>query len=173
MNRTLSIFAALMMTTTPALAGQSHQEVRVELNGQAHVLTLDDLEEGESRTLGEGDHQVTVTRDGDQLRVTHPNLDLGGAGEVIALPGDGDPELNVELPEGATAKKVMFISDDGSTQDVDIEAIVGDGATWTEDDAEGHKIIVIKKEAGGGDPDAEGNVTVTKEVKVIRVADED
>ena len=87
----------------------SSDEISVDVNGVTEVVRLDDLADGESRTFDVGDHELVVTRVGDELTITsdgHAFGSFGGHGkfldnlvwfsedgEEIHIDGDGNHEM--------------------------------------------------------------------------------
>jgi hypothetical protein len=49
----------------------------------AETFDVSELADGETRTFGEGEHEVTVSRSGDEVTIRHPNDD--GAREVVCV----------------------------------------------------------------------------------------
>ncbi len=95
-------FAETMKVDVATMNGD---EVRVTINGEAQVVNLEDIADGEERTFGEGDHQVVVKRSGDQLTVT------AGGKEIACAKG------------GECAKKMVMISADGERTETGPHAI--------------------------------------------------
>ena len=68
----------------------------------AETVDLSELADGETRTFGEGEHQITVTRDGDQVTIKHPGEESDrsitcelSTDSCKILHIDGDPSKNV------------------------------------------------------------------------------
>ena len=169
-NRILALLAILALCAVTALvAGDHHAELQ--------TLKLEDFADGESRTFGEGDHKVVVTRNGDKLSVKIDGLDglhgkhvmIGGAGHDIEC-GSDDGDCNIwvsedgniiTLGEGGIGGHAMFFSDDGAHGDIEKEVHVvriGEGGenTFTVD-VEGEGGPHIVKMIGGGHHAAHGN----------------
>ena len=81
------------------IGGAGHMFISAD---DAETFDVSELADGESRTFGEGEHQITVSRSGDAVTIRHPNDD--GAREVICtlstdscqiLHLDGDPERHM------------------------------------------------------------------------------
>ena len=141
------------------------QEIMVDVDGHAEVITIDDLAEGESRTFSAGDHEIVVTRVGDELTLTAEGLtlpNLGGGDDVDdIMVWVGDDGENVEIRK----EKVIIIKGDGESSQhaytyhitgddmtadgdvtVDIEEILGEAG------GEGHAAIFIDKDGGEHHP---------------------
>jgi len=59
----------------------SSDEISVDVNGVTEVVRLDDLADGESRTFDVGDHDLVVTRVGDELTIISDGHAFGSFGE--------------------------------------------------------------------------------------------
>lgn len=160
-HKTPLAFALLLAASAAvpllAWAGEgARQTVTVDINGDAHTYTLDDLKDGQTLTVGEGDHAVHITRAGDQLKVNHPALDAAGAEMNMAL--TGEPGV------ASMEKKMIFMTDDGQIHDLSGEA---EDIEWTQAGEHGaKKVVIIKRQVDG---DGEGAPSVQAEVKVIKV----
>lgn len=81
-----------------AEGGKVHK-VTVDVDGTVQEIELDDLADGESRTFGDGESEVTVTRDGKVLLVTTPELEGvtegGKSFRKIFVVADDDEETKV------------------------------------------------------------------------------
>lgn len=123
-NRTLILLAILVLCAFGFLMAGDH--------GELNSLNLEDFADGESRTFGEGDHKVVVTRTGDRLSVKIDGLDglhgkhvmIGSAGHDIEC-GDDDGDCNlwvsedgtiITLGEGGIGGNAMFFSDEGDAR---------------------------------------------------------
>ncbi len=120
-SRSLVLLAILVLCAVGFLVAGDHEEL--------HSLKLEDLADGETRTFGEGDHKVTVTRNGDQLSVNIDGMEgLHGKQVMLATAGhdidcktdDGDCNLWVsedgnviKLGAGGIGGNAMFFSDEG------------------------------------------------------------
>lgn len=168
MTRTARILSILLpLTLAPLVAtGETKQEVKINVNGEVTNFNLSDFKDGETRTVGTGDHTVTVTRKGDTLQVVHDGQDLGEAQRVITV--------NAEAAEGGeiTQRRMVFVNTDGET--ADIEVIEGDDATWIEQaEASGKKVVVINSETTN-EGESDGQLTVEKKViKIVKVQDDE
>ena len=102
------------------------QTVSIDLNGITEEVSLDDLADGEERQIADGDHTVTVRREGERLEVLF----------------DGEP---VTAP---VARTMVWIGEDGVTHEVSGGAhkviVVGD-----EDAGDGEARVYAYKVADG------------------------
>ena len=139
-SRNIILLAILVLLTVGYLVAGDHETMQ--------TLKLEDLADGETRTFGEGDHKVTVTRNGDKL------------------------SLNVEGLEGIHGKHVTIGS---AGHDIDCDADSGDCNVWISEDGnvitlgaggiggDAHANVIIEALAEGGD--------IEKEVHVIRIGE--
>lgn len=149
---------------------QGDDEVSVDINGVTEVIRLEDLAEGESRTFDVGDHELVVTRLGDELEVVTTGGGFGHLakhgqdldtlvwvtedGERIELPGDG---------EGVRKKVViMNVGDEGSGEPQTMTVFL-DGDDLAAGDGHAVEIDEIVERHGGGAPHA---VFITKDGEV-------
>ena len=102
-------WAALAADETKVWVTSDNEEIHIAGAGHmmidaadAEAFDVSDMADGESRTFGEGEHQVTVTRDGDEVTISHPGD--SGTSEVICqistdscqiLSVDGDQTQNM------------------------------------------------------------------------------
>ncbi|MCD4749327.1 MAG: hypothetical protein K8R59_08130 [Thermoanaerobaculales bacterium] len=56
--------------------GSNSTTVEIQTDGKVEVFTLDDLVDGEERTIEAGEHLITVRRSGDQIEVLMDGEDL-------------------------------------------------------------------------------------------------
>jgi len=75
------------------------QTATIDVDGKVTVVKVGDLAEGESKTIGEGESAVKVTRKGDALIVETPEGDQGAeARHVFVLSGDeGDVPIRKRI----------------------------------------------------------------------------
>ena len=135
-SRNMILLAIIVLCAVGLLVAGDHEKMS--------NLKLEDLADGETRTFGEGDHKVTVTRTGDQLTVTIAGLE-GLHGKHVLLV-DGDHGADVETGED----HLLWIGEDG-------KVITIKGA-----DADGKVMI---KTSGDG-------TEIEKEVHVIRIGED-
>lgn len=71
-------------------------------DGDFTEIQLEDLADGESRTFGEGEHEIVITRNGSQLSLEFPGRDgdhgeiiLGGMGHTLDCAGDNNCTISV------------------------------------------------------------------------------
>jgi len=100
------------------------QEISIDVNGVVEVIKLDDLAEGEERSIDVGGHPVVVKRVNDNLMLVHE----GGMKGHIAPFGEGEHNL-------------VFVTKGGEGDAL----FIGDG------DAGDRRVIMIKKGEGGED----------------------
>jgi hypothetical protein len=144
---------ALAETETFNLEIDNDSEVTIDLNGDIEVLTLADFADGEIRTFGSDDHEVTVRRDGDRLVVEMDGEEIGGpalglaharAQKIVMMTADGD--------EPHAERRMVFVTDDhsidGETHDIQVQVSTDDDFVWNS--SEGEKIVV--KSIGGHHP---------------------
>lgn len=84
------------------IAGKDGSEMVILENGHPRSLSIGDLADGESRTFGDADHPVTVTRHGDQLEVKIN-------GETMVMSGSdkcGDKEHSVVVVGNSSGKDI-------------------------------------------------------------------
>ena len=101
----------------------SSDEISVDVNGVTEVVRLDDLADGESRTFDVGDHELVVTRVGDELTIVSDGHAFGSFGG---------------LHEGHETN--IWVTDEGETIEID-----GDYEFELE------KVIVVKVVGGEGE----------------------
>jgi hypothetical protein len=113
-SRNMFLLAILALCAVGFLvAGDHHEEMQ--------TLKLEDLADGETRTFGEGDHKVTVTRNGDKLSV------------------------KIDGMEGLHGKHVMIGS---AGHDIDCDTGSGDCNLWVSEDG---NVITMGSGSIGGD----------------------
>ncbi len=115
------------------IAGKDGSEMVILENGHPLSLSIGDLADGESRTFGDADHPITVTRHGDQLEVhvTGEANTTSGTGEpgtdnssVVVIGGPDQNEKSI------TCRNVMVVKDAKGSVDgkrIRIEAISRNG----------------------------------------------
>jgi hypothetical protein len=160
---------------------QGGQEITVDVNGVKETVYLDDLAEGEERTIDVGDHEIVVKRVDDHLTLVHEGgamamvhgsggahgnmvwvtedeeIGDGGHKVVIMKRGEGDfshGDANVMfVGEGGLGDKNVFIVK-GEDGEIDIEALkekYGDDFEEIETD-DGHRVLKWVSEGGEGHP---------------------
>jgi len=149
------------------------EEVSVDVNGVREVIHIDDLADGESRTFDVGDHELVVTRSGDELQVItegHGLGDLGGpgkaehvmvwvgdGGEMVILDGDdevvekGMMILKVEA-DGEGEKRIYRVNVDGDEIALDDEITIDIEEILHEHGVDGHKAIFLSADGAGEHP---------------------
>ena len=127
----------------------------VTVNGEAHVVTQDDLADGGEQSFTAGEHTVVVRRSGDELKVLLDGRELGSessdaAAHSVVWVGEGaDGDVHVVGP-GEHEKRIMVFTGtgpDGGEQTTRIVRIggdlPGDGEAVTVD------VATIEKALGG------------------------
>jgi hypothetical protein len=99
-----------------------NEQVTVDVNGVTEVIRLDDLAEGESRRFDVGDHELVVTRVGDELTITSDGHGFGSLGH-----------------HGKSLDTMIWVSDDGERH-----MVSGDGTAE-------RRVIVLKTDGGEGE----------------------
>jgi hypothetical protein len=94
-------------------------EISVDVNGVTEVVRLDDLADGESRTVDVGDHEIVVRRVGDELKLTDEGYEFGMHG--------GDLETMVWLTDDGDRIEIDGGQPDDSGQRVMVMKVTGDG----------------------------------------------
>jgi len=123
------------------------QEISIDVNGITEIITLDDLAEGEERTVDVGGHEITVKRVGDRLSLVHDGM-MGAH-----LHGGHHKQVWAEDDQEGTGQRrvvIMKHGDDG-TISVDSETelmFIG------EDDFDAHDVLILKGEDGEIDIEA-------------------
>jgi hypothetical protein len=156
-----AVIAAAEQRIEVRVEQQGDDEVSVDINGVTEVIRLDDLAEGESRTFDVGDHELVVTRLGDELKVVTTGSGLGHLvknghdldtmvwvtedGERIELPGEG---------EGAGKKIVIMKVDGEGTGEPRIYTVHLDGDDLVVGDDHTVEIDEVIERHGGGAPHA-------------------
>lgn len=74
------------------IAGAGHMMINAD---DAETFDVSELVDGESRTFGEGERQITVTRSGDEVTISHPG-DSGANSVVCQLSTDSCQILSVD-----------------------------------------------------------------------------
>jgi hypothetical protein len=136
---------AMAEQTTVEVRQEKGDEVTVVVNGNAEVLTLDGLADGESRTFGTGEGEITVSRDGDALSVEVAGHEIGdgreiGSRSMVWVTADDDEVIRSEDGEH---KVRTFVVKGG-----------GEEGSWVQDDGQ-----TIRVQVTSGD-DEEGNVVL-------------
>jgi hypothetical protein len=131
-------------------SGEKHEvgHNAIFLDGDAEAFDLSDLADGETRTFGSGDEQLTATRNGDSV-----TLDRPARGDEKAI------TINCEL--GADSCQVMTFGDDSDKVSVMITKSRtghGGGLVTIDEDVIGHgdgtaTIVIERIGIGGDDPD--------------------
>ncbi len=157
------------------------QEITVDVNGVVETVSLDDLADGEERTIDVGDHEIVVKRVADQLTLVHEAGALatihdvhGAHGNMVWVTedeeiGDGEKKIIIKRVGGGEFTdadgNVMFIGEGGPGDenifivkgedgDIDIEALkekFGDDYEETFTD-DGHRVMKWVSEGGEGHP---------------------
>ncbi len=124
--------------------------ITVDADGDVQTLTLEDLYDGEVRTIDAGAHEVTVRRDGDRLKVELDGEPIGGG--TLRFVDANRVFVTSHESEGTEERNVIVMrSDDedaGSmVQDIRVK-VVGDGtAVWHADDGAD---VMVKSMVGDG-----------------------
>jgi hypothetical protein len=152
-NRTMIVLAILVLCAFGYLMAGDHEEM--------HTLKLEDLADGETRTFGEGDHKVTVTRNGDQLSVNVEGLEgLKGFHGKHVMIGSAGHDIECDDDKGDCN---LWVSEDGNVIKLGAGGI-GGNAMFFSDAGDAHGNVIIKAIGDGGDID--------KEVHVIRIGED-
>ncbi len=135
-SRNMILLAIVVLCAVGLLVAGDHEEIQ--------KLKLEDLADGETRTFGEGDHKVTVTRKGDLLTVKIDDLEEAHGKHMLWVGEDG----KVITLEGGDADNVMIkTSGDGTEIEKEVHVIrIGEDG---EKHAENITIDVMKE---GGEP---------------------
>jgi nitrite reductase/ring-hydroxylating ferredoxin subunit len=87
--------------------------VSVDVNGVTEVIRLDDLADGESRTFDVGDHELIVTRIGDELKITSDGHGFGSFGEMhetMVWVGDGGEKIEIDGDAAFGGERVIVMN---------------------------------------------------------------
>lgn len=164
--KNISLALALSAPLFLAQAQGAESEITLDINGEVHALTLSDFQEGEVRSFEDGAHTLTVTREGDNLKLMKDGEALGEDIDIEAIL----KEQGIEDTDGAHhVKKAVFISSDGEQTDLDIEALAGDMEWEESESADGTKKITI---VNATENEGEAGVEIEKDVKVIVIKKE-
>lgn len=166
--RTLLTFIVVGLVIAPlAYAGEGHGEhhphKQIQLvlgDGDATVIDVSDLEEGESRQMFAGDKELVITHTGDGLaiEVDGEEINIGGLGDhhVHVESLDGDLEQLISSSHSKVIVKRLggdgdsdgfhFIGENG--EDVDFEFDLDGDHTWVSADGERH--VMVLGDAGMG-----------------------
>lgn len=98
-------FAALPETKTIKVMKSGDEEIKIKVDGTTEIITLDDLADGEERTISTGENEIVVKREGDQLTMTMDGDDLHGH-------------------HGSFARSMVWVTDDDESEDGDHRVIV-------------------------------------------------
>jgi len=125
------------------------QEITVDVNGVVETVSLDDLAEGEERTIDVGDHEIVVKRVDDRLTL----VGEGGPAAMIheLHGGDGNMVWVTEDEEVGDGERMVVITKQGDSDFVTSETnvmFIGD------DEAGDHDVFIVKGEGGEIDLDA-------------------
>lgn len=141
--------AVLALAETFELEFEDGEKVTVDVDGAVEVITLEDLYDGEERTIDAGTHEVTVSRDGDRLEVALDGQPIGGgsldfsdAGRVFVMT-DGDESHHDE--KIIVSKKIR--EGEEAMQDIRVEVIGDEEMVWNT--SHGESVVV---RSGGGHP---------------------
>jgi hypothetical protein len=85
----------------------------------AETIDLSELADGETRTFGEGESQISVTRDGDEVTITHPGEE-GGRSISCDLSTDSCSIMHID---GDPSKNVIMIKKTGHCEGSDEDCI--------------------------------------------------
>jgi nitrite reductase/ring-hydroxylating ferredoxin subunit len=143
-------------------------EVTVDVNGVTEVVRLDDLADGESRTFDVGDHELVVTRVGDELTVITEGHEFGSFGHhgksmdhMIWVSEDGDEiEIEGDCDHKAVRKMVVLKSGDGGEGETRTYTIHVDGDEVLLD---GEHNIEIDEIIKHGDHGEHGAIFISKD----------
>jgi hypothetical protein len=104
---------ALAERTKIRISNRDGELVRLDINGVVEELRLEDLAEGESRDFVVGDHTITVTRQGNELELSHDGDDFasmhhGVGGHHMVWVGE-DEDCEFEAHGEAAARRVIVV----------------------------------------------------------------
>ena len=148
-SRNIILLAILVLCAFGYLMAGDHEEMQ--------TLKLQDLADGETRTFGEGDHKVTVTRKGDQLSVNVEGME-GLHGKHVMI-GTAGHDIDCDNEKGDCN---LWVSEDGNVIKLGAGGIDGN-AMFFSDEGDAHGNVVIEAVGDGGD--------IEKEVRVIRIGE--
>jgi hypothetical protein len=135
----------LLAVTPAAAAGCDHGDCRHGDCARIHVdgetINLADLADGETRTFGDGEHQIVATRYGDEV-----TIEIGDTEVVKTLTCSPDDECVIILSDEGEAMKLMVKTIDG---DADGHHLAKEVMVMALGDAEGHEEMNIFVTADG------------------------
>jgi hypothetical protein len=127
---------AVAETVTLKVTQRDGEQVELDLNGEVHMIELDDLADGEQREFDAGERTVQVRRVGDELQVMLDGEEFGshGAKDMIWVTEHGETH---HLP--GHAKKVIVMKDpEGGEGEIKTYAV----RIETDEDCEGCEDVV-------------------------------
>lgn len=134
--------AVLAMAETFELEVDDGEVVTIDADGRVQEIKLDDLYDGEVRTIDAGEHQVTVRRDGDSLKVELDGQAVGG--ELMNLQEAHRVLVMTDGHPGDHDEKVIVLNSahhpDSETHDIRVEVMGDEDMVWNSED--GRKIVV-------------------------------
>jgi hypothetical protein len=148
-SRNLILLAILVLCAVGFLVAGDH--------GELQTLKLEDLADGETRTFGEGDHKVTVTRNGDKLSVKIDGME-GLHGKHVMI-GSAGHDIDCDTEDGDCN---LWVSDDGNIIKMGTGGMHGN-MMFIGDEGDAHGNVIIKSMGDGTD--------IEKEVHVIRIGE--
>jgi hypothetical protein len=111
--------------------------ITVDADGDVQTLTLEDLYDGEVRTLDAGEREVTVRRAGDQLKVELDGEPIGG-GKLRLVDASRVFVTSHESEGDHESKVIVMRSDDGDAgsmvQDIHVKVVGDKASVWHTDD---------------------------------------
>ncbi len=103
MRKTITAVLALAASIAPATVTAAGENVFVRTGGgDIETVRLDELADGETRTFGEGEHEVTATREGDRITIRLQRDAAGVAETLDCTVGDDSCRVFVSDDDGAT-----------------------------------------------------------------------
>jgi len=124
------VFAAILVVVAGALIAsteerievrvekESADEISVDVNGVTEVVHLEDLADGESRRFDVGDHELVVTRVGDELTIVSDGHAFGSFGEhgksldCMVWVGEEGQEIEIDVDGDHQMRKMIVVKAD-------------------------------------------------------------
>ena len=89
------------------------QTATVDINGKVTAVKLDDLDDGETKTIVEGDTVIKVTRKGDALFVKTPDGDQEAEAHTVFVTGDDGEDRKI-------CKRIVIRKSGGGEEDIEV-----------------------------------------------------
>ena len=150
--------AGVLMMGTAAMAGDVQK------------FELEDLADGETRELGDGERQVTATRNGDvvtlnvqgeegKAKTITVDLGDGGGGKVMMIEGDGHSKFVMRAHDGHNVHKDVRVFTSNEADDAHNVFVLdglGEGMSWFAEEGadmlrcpEGDVTMTLEKDDAG------------------------